>query len=416
MKDNIARLAPAIDRELQEAKTRQEKQIIQHRAINLQSLLKNIIDSMPSVIVGIDSSGKVTQWNIEAEKETGLSSDNAEGLYISDAYPQLKISMDNINKSLKEKQVISNSKIESFEGEEKSFSDITIYPLIGNRVEGAVIRKDDITEKVRIEEMMIQSEKMLSVGGLAAGMAHEINNPLAGILQNLQVISNRLLNNKLPSNQKAAEEYGVSLDSLKEYMESRGVVKMMQSVRESGTRAAKIIDNMLSFSRMSEAMISYISVNEILEKTIELANNEYDLKMKYDFRKIEILREYTPDIPEVPCEVTKIQQVFLNLLKNGAHAMSEDKNRASKFIIRSSFDEVMVRMEIEDNGLGMDSETTKRIFEPFFTTKGVGKGTGLGLSVSYFIITENHNGYMGVESIPGKGTTFIIELPRTRKS
>ncbi len=118
-------------------------------------------------------------------------------------------------------------------------------------------------------------------------------------------------------------------------------------------------------------------------------------------------------MPPAPCEGAKIQQVLLNILRNGAQAMQEAGTESPLFIVRTRLEKSrkMVRLEIEDNGPGMDEATRKRVFEPFYTTKPTGEGTGLGLSVSYFIITENHHGEMNVESNPGSGAKFIIRLP-----
>jgi signal transduction histidine kinase len=154
---------------------------------------------------------------------------------------------------------------------------------------------------------------------------------------------------------------------------------------------------------------------------VDLAGSDYDLKKKYDFRQVEILREYAFDVPPVLCEAGKIQQVLLNLLRNGAEAMQEMAGKGDgyqpRFILRLGHEKEAgkVRIELEDNGPGMDAAVCKRVFEPFFTTKPTGKGTGLGLSVSYFIVAENHGGEMSVVSAPGKGTTFIVELPVGKK-
>ncbi|MCP4689639.1 MAG: histidine kinase, partial [Desulfobacterales bacterium] len=200
----------------------------------------------------------------------------------------------------------------------------------------------------------IQSEKMLSVGGLAAGMAHEINNPLAGIIQNMQVIGNRF-NKKARKNRRVAERCGVSLEDLNLYMEERGLFPMMDLVLESGKRAAKIVDNMLSFSRKSDARFSDHDLARLLDDTLELASKDYVLKKKYDFRDIEIKRFYDDPAPRVPCEGSKIQQVFLNILKNGAEAMTEDVDRDAPpcFTLRVTAGESMARVEIGDNGSGM---------------------------------------------------------------
>jgi len=281
-------------------------------------------------------------------------------------------------------------------------------------VEGAVIRIDDVTEKVRLEEMMIQSEKMISVGGLAAGMAHEINNPLAGIMQTAEVMANRLGKNlHIPANRKAAEAAGTTMEAVEGFMKARGIPRMITTINDSGRRLAAIVDNMLNFARKSDASVSSRILEDLLDKTLELAATDYDLKKHYDFKMIEIIKEYTDNLPSVPCEAAKIQQVLLNILRNGAQAMQAGGVEHPRFTVRTWFEKKrsMVCMEIEDNGPGMDEATRRRVFEPFFTTKPVGVGTGLGLSVSYFIITENHNGEMAVESQLGSGTKFIIRLP-----
>lgn len=272
----------------------------------------------------------------------------------------------------------------------------------------------DITDRKRMEEIMVQNEKMLSVGGLAAGMAHEINNPLAGMIQTAEVMGKRLrAQPRIRANEKVALELGTSMETIEAFMDARGIPRMITAIRESGQRVAEIVSNMLSFARKSDAVVSSHDIGELLDKTLELATTDYDLKKDYDFKKIEIQREYDPDLPLVPCESAKIQQVLLNIFRNGAQAMQTAGVENPTFTIRTSLDRVrgMVCMEIRDNGPGMDEHEQKRIFEPFYTTKPIGLGTGLGLSVSYFIIVENHNGEMRVESRPGQGANFFIFLP-----
>ena len=278
----------------------------------------------------------------------------------------------------------------------------------------------DITERKRTQEVLIQSEKMLSVGGLAAGMAHEINNPLAGMMQTADVMSNRLTDVEMPANQRAAEKAGTSMEAIRAFMEARGIIRMLGNIRTSGRRAAEIVQNMLSFARKSDTSFSTNNVADLLEQCVDLAGSDYDLKKKFDFRQIDFIREYEPGLPLVPCESGKIQQVLLNILRNGAEAMQAERERNAdkkpRFILRLAHEQETnrVRIEIEDNGPGMDAATRKRVFEPFFTTKPVGVGTGLGLSVSYFIVTENHGGELNVESAPGEGTTFTLSLPVRR--
>nr|WP_319394679.1 ATP-binding protein [uncultured Desulfobacter sp.] len=271
----------------------------------------------------------------------------------------------------------------------------------------------DISRRKKMEEILIQSEKMRSVGGLAAGMAHEINNPLAGMLQTAQVMAQRLSADlDIPASRTAAQKAGTTIESIEQFMKARGIPRMIQTIITSGQRVSDIINNILSFSRKDETTLSHHFLDKILDKTVELAATDYDLKKAYDFKQIKITRSYADDLPALPCQAGNIQQVVLNILTNGAQAMQAARTPEPRFILRTYGDPVrgMICMEIEDNGPGMDEKTRKYIFEPFFTTKPVGVGTGLGLSVSYFIITENHQGEMTVESSPGAGAKFIIRL------
>lgn len=271
----------------------------------------------------------------------------------------------------------------------------------------------DITEQKRLEGMMIQNEKMLTIGGLAAGMAHEINNPLAALVQTVNVMRTRLSKIDLPANRQAAAEVGGSLEIIRAFMEKRDILRMLADITEYGHRLVEIVGNMLSFVRKSEARVSSHSLADLVEKALELAAADYDLKKRYDFKKIDIKKEYEPNLPLIPCEGAKIQQVILNLLNNGSQAMQADRTQTPCFTIRLRLEKEleMVRLEVEDNGPGISAANRKKIFEPFFTTKAMGEGTGLGLSVSYFIIVENHGGEMSVESVPGAGSRFIILLP-----
>ena len=397
--------------------TRQKKNEEELR--HLRNYLSNIINSMPSILVAVDRDGNVTQWNSQTEQATGVSFESACSQPLAKVFPRLADEMVRIRTAIRERRVITCPKVTRKIEQEIHFEDITIYPLVANGVEGAVIRVDDVTEQIRLEEMMIQSEKMLSVGGLAAGMAHEINNPLAGMIQTAGVMANRLGTNlHIPANQKAAEEAGTTMEAIEKFMKARSIPRMLATINESGQRVAAIVDNMLSFARKSDSTVSTHVFDEILDKTTELAATDYDLKKQFDFKRIEIQREYADPPVSAPCEGAKIQQVLLNILRNGAQAMQAAGAETPRFIFRTLFeqDRKMAVMEIEDSGPGMDEQTRKRVFEPFFTTKPVGVGTGLGLSVSYFIITENHGGEMLVTSAPGKGSTFIIKLPTTRKT
>ncbi|WP_051309275.1 ATP-binding protein [Desulfogranum japonicum] len=386
--------------------------------LRLRNYLFNIINSMPSCLVAVDIKGRVTQWNNQMEQATGISFKDALSRPLAQVFPRLAEKMPEIETAIRESRVVLAPKVSRQTKQGTCFENITIFPLIANKVEGAVIRIDDVTEHVRMEEMMVQSEKMLTVGGLAAGMAHEINNPLAGILQTTGVMSNRLSTNlKISANRKAAEEAGITLEAIEQFMKSRGIFRMIDTINSSCRRVTEVVKNMLSFARKSdEGMIPY-SMDEIMDSALDLAATDYDLKKEYDFKKITIIKEYTDSLPPIPCQKSQIQQVLLNILGNGAQAMKSAGTENPHFIIRAYVEKHkdMICLEIEDNGPGMDEVIRKKIFDPFYTTKPPGMGTGLGLSVSYFIITENHQGKITVESEPGAGAKFIISLPLYRR-
>ncbi len=269
----------------------------------------------------------------------------------------------------------------------------------------------DISERIRLQEMMIQAEKMNTVGGLAAGMAHELNNPLGIILQSAQNLERRI-SRELPKNLAYADEIGLDFSLMKSYLDERGIHRYIEGIKDAGVRASTIINNMLGFSRKGEAVKRLNLLPEIVQNTVELAKNDYNLKKKFDFRKINIEYEFDSELPGVYCERSKIEQVLINLFKNAAQAMfSAEKKETPEITIRLFISGDKAVIEVEDNGPGMDTETKRHIFEPFFTTKAVGEGTGLGLSVSYFIIVEDHKGEIEVESEKGKGTKFSLKLP-----
>ena len=383
----------------------------------LRDYLTNIIDSMPSMLISIDSDGKVTRCNKTFESISGISAEDALGRYLPDLLPDMAEEMGLIHESILSRKTMHKLKRDTDADVKTRCREMNIYPLISNDETGAVIRIDDVTLKMQMEEMMIQEEKMLSIGGLAAGMSHEIKNPLAGIMQTTDVLANRLgMEADTKANRSAAEEAGTRIENIRKFMESRGIFRMLETLKDSGRRINEIVENMLSFAVISSSVTSSHSIPDILDKSLELAELDYSVKGKYDFREIRIIREYEENLPPVICDRAKIQQVFLNILNNGAQAMQAAGAGDYCFILRVFLEkeEEKIRVEIEDNGPGMDETTRARIFEPFFTTKEPGLGSGLGLSVSYFIITENHGGDLLAESGPGSGAKFIIRLPLKR--
>lgn len=377
-----------------------------------QDYIQNIINSMPSVLIGVTREGMITHWNMAAHQATGISYDKALGFLLRDIAPELNIDCELIHRAINLQKTQKRENRQQGYGSQAKYSDLTIYPLLSCDIEGAVIRIDDVTLRVRLETMMIQNEKMNSLGELAAGVAHEINNPLGAILQSIQNIKRRI-SIDLTSNKTTAEELGLSLTDMNTYLKNRQVFDFLEDIKEAGERTTQIVKNMLEFSRAQDAQYDAINLVELLNRSIELALNSMRANQKEEAQITTKIRPHYPEhILQVPCSAVEVQQVILNLLSNAYHAFADTKPQEELMIdVRLSFSKTDAIIEIQDNGPGMDVWTQRHIFDPFFTTKEVGKGTGLGLSVSYFIITEHHQGSIAVDSTLNQGTTFIIHLP-----
>lgn len=270
----------------------------------------------------------------------------------------------------------------------------------------------DITHFRALQDSMIQSEKMLSLGGIAAGIAHEINNPLGIVLQAAQTITLRTRAD-FPKNIEAAAKIGADIEQVERYLKERKIDVFIRDIQGAAVRAADIIRHMLDFSRRSESRRSVCDIRAIIDNSLRLASSDYDLKKNYDFKSIRIEKDFADDLPALHCTETEIEQVLLNVLRNAAQAMAEATPPTPEprigITVRALGEGL--RIAISDNGPGIPPEFRKRIFKPFFTTKASGAGTGLGLSVSYFIITKGHGGTMSVMSPAEGGTVFTIELP-----
>ncbi len=240
-------------------------------------------------------------------------------------------------------------------------------------------------KKAESDELMMQSSKMAALGKMAAGIAHEINNPLTVINEKAGWIKDLL----------ALEDVAAS-ENFQEMSEA------VNKIEAHVARAKTITHRLLGFARRMEPMSEKININEIMDESIEFLKNEAR------YRNIELQANYAPNLPLTTTDPTQLQQVFLNILNNGIDAIGKD----GEIIIntRTNSKKSELAIEISDNGPGMSKDVQQKIFDPFFTTKEVGKGTGLGLSISYSII-EKLGGRIMVASEEGKGTTFTIYLP-----
>jgi len=374
--------------------------------------IRSTLDSLPSVFVAVDGDGAVTQWSAGAERLTQIPGEQAKGRPLAELMPEPPAAWDAV------RRVLETGRSESLDhltwatqDAARTFS-LEAHPLKGVPQRGAVLRMDDITTRTRLETAMVQTEKMMSVGGLAAGMAHELNNPLGGMLQGAQNVIRRL-DPGLSANAKAAAEAGLDPEAMRTYLDARRIPHMLSGMVDSGKRAADIVSKMLNFARAEAPEHTLSDLHALIEAAVGLASSDYDLKERYDFRNIEIVRDYAEGLPLVPCLGMEIEQVIFNLLKNAAQALSgaPDPNKPPRITLRTRQKHLCVHLQVADNGPGIPDEIRPRIFEPFFSTREVGRGTGLGLSVAYYIVTNNHGGAFAVDSLPGQGAVFTVILP-----
>jgi two-component system NtrC family sensor kinase len=294
--------------------------------------------------------------------------------------------------------------------------DVVGYPVDDAGVaRHVVVVANDVTERAALESQLVQSSKLATIGELAAGVAHEINNPLSFVMSNLKTLQRywekiaELLimaddlhalvrNHGNPVLVAAVDRFEAERDRRKIRGVLAEIAPATNDALDGTTRILKIVQDLKSFARPDDAQFRPENVNQIVERSLRLVANE----IKY----IADVALELEEVPPVWCNGSQLSQVFVNLLINAAQAIEE----RGRIVVRThrNGDEVLV--EIEDNGCGISEDVLPRIFDPFFTTKPPGRGTGLGLSVSYGIV-ERHGGRIRVESVPGKGSKFTVILP-----
>jgi len=264
------------------------------------------------------------------------------------------------------------------------------------------------TEMERLQAQILQAEKMASLGQLAAGIAHELNNPAGFIYSNIDVLKHYIerLKRCLSDYDEVAlpPEAAARINSIKEEIDYDNIVADLSSILSDcyigAERIRDVVQNLRLFSRLDEAEFKRIDVNEGIESTVRLLSGYYKAE------RITLTHDYG-DLPQINCYAAQLNQVWMNLLANAAQAIGAAEGEVH---IKTRSEAGTVIVSINDTGPGMEPEQLKKIFDPFFTTKPVGEGTGLGLSISHGII-ERHGGKIKVASFPGRGTTFTVFLP-----
>lgn len=368
-----------------------ERKQVEEELRKAQNYISNIINSMPSALIGVDADGRVTQWNSEAKRLTGLSVEEAVGKLLSQAIPRLGDKMEQVREAMLTKEVRSESRLVYKVDNETRYEDVTIYPLIANGVEGAVIRVDDVTKDYMLQEQLSQSRKMDAIGQLSGGVAHDFNNMLGGIVGAAQLLQSPKIN-----------------------LGEKGL-KYVEMIIEASSRAADLTAKLLAFGRKGKITSASMDVHAIIDDTLAILESTID-------KKINISVSKNAENSTVVGDTSALQSVLLNLGINAAQAMPnggelkiETRNIAlSENYCTSSPFEISageyVEIEVRDTGGGIALENINKIFEPFFTTKEQGKGSGLGLASVYGTI-QNHSGAINVYSEVGTGTAFHLYIP-----
>jgi PAS domain S-box-containing protein len=367
-----------------------------------ETYIKNILKSMPLMLVGVDKDGQITQWNKRAEDITGRKAENALGKNLWDAYPIITISPSQVNDAIEKNETITIK--HSQRGQ--YYFDITIYPLQDQAETGVVILVDDVTKKMLAENMLIQSDKISSMGELASSMAHDINTPLQSILFDLRTFQHLLSDSSQNINEIGSNGMPEKLSTL------------LADAYEKGEEVASIVHNLQDFARGRSDRKQLSNIVDVMEHTLELAGDVLSAPSKLRFKDIHIERNYQKDLPMIPCYVTELQQAFLSLFRHACDALGRVDRPSHKPTIKIqmnvSYDSFWIR--IQHNGVGLTNEEQMYLFEPFVRkdTPEVDYDAGKRLSFAYFIITEQHQGQIAVTSDINVGTTFHIQMQLKR--
>lgn len=341
---------------------------------------RHLVESASDAIVTLDANGRFTTVNHAAENISGYKREELVGQWFAPMLPDddLPKALAHFQQALAGETGLFESQFYRKDGEVRT---IAITYSTPQKDEEVLCLIRDVTDQKMLQEQLIQSEKMSAIGQLVSGVAHELNNPLAGISAFAQLL---LAEKRFPPDQRTAAE----------------------TIYSEARRASRIVQNLLTFARQHKAEKVQTAINQVLDDTLELRG--YELRV----RGIDVRREYDESLPDTMADAHQLQQVFLNLITNAEQAMEQRDGHHHRLTVRTRRNADSIRIEIEDTGAGIPPNLIERIFNPFFTTKPTGSGTGLGLSISLGIVRE-HEGRIWAENAPQGGARFVVEIPVT---
>ncbi len=347
----------------------------------LKEFNENIIESINVGVMVINLRGRITNWNGALEQIYGLKREQAIGHRITEVFQSEMLHA--LRELMARSEWARGEPVNVYKFRARSANDAELTLNISlaalqsktSEVEGTLVAIEDVTERVSLEEQLQQTDKLSSIGLLAAGVAHEVNTPLAGISSYSQML-------------------------MQQIPETDPRHHLLEKIHRQTSRASSIVNNLLNFSRVSDARYVPVNLTRVIDDTIQL------LEAQLRNTEIEVVRSYADDLPLAPGNAPKLQQVLMNLILNARDAMPQ----GGRLEISTEADDDVVKINVRDTGVGIAPEHLTKIYDPFFTTKQIGKGTGLGLAVSYGIIRD-HGGHITVESKLSEGTLFQITLP-----
>ncbi|MFQ5649734.1 MAG: ATP-binding protein [bacterium] len=405
-----------------------ERKIVELELKRVHAETEQLLASISSILIGVDSKDRVTRWNKAAEMTFGLPAEQVIGRgFIQcgikwewiDVLENIAVCRDRDKPSR-----LDDVRFTRPDGKE-GYIAITINPVVSDKKEhsGYLLLGAEITDRKILENQLAQAQKLESIGQLAAGVAHEINTPTQYVGDNVRFLAkgferlqmfidkcHELLeqaDNAAMVQETVAEARSLSTETKVKYM-SQEIPVALEETLEGVQRIAGIVKAMKEYSHPGGKEKIPVDINKALENTILVSRSEW----KYH---AEMEMELNPSLPPVLCFPGELNQVFLNIIVNASHAIMDANKKLSRqkgtITISTDYDDQYAIIKISDTGTGIPREHRDKIFDPFFTTKEVGKGTGQGLAISHNVVVEKHGGGITFETQEGKGTTFSIRLP-----
>ncbi|HEX4477996.1 MAG TPA: response regulator [Polyangiaceae bacterium] len=390
VKGRLPRFLPAVERELREAVGRKERRIAEEALRTSERKYRLIVETAQEGIWMIDPEARTTYVNRRMASLLGESAEKLLGRSLLEFTGEWsEVALENLGRC--RLGVVDPHEVKLLRAGDSDFwASMSMSPMVDDagNFHGALVMVTDITEQRLLREQLLVADRMASVGTLAAGVAHEINNPLGAVLLNLHM---------------ASKELGTVAPSIEDAAVLSDLRAELQDALEAAERVGSIVRDLRIFSRSDEEKRGPVDIRRVVESCLRMASNE----IRHRARLVTQLG----NLPPVLANESRLGQVFLNLIVNAAQAIPEGKANENEIrIIAARDDDEWLSVEIADTGSGMAPEVLRRLFTPFFTTKPVGVGTGLGLSICHRIITAV-GGKITVDSTVGKGTSFLVVLP-----